>query len=105
MPVTGTSWRRIPFASGHPVPYHAAFSPEEVNRLEAGLRPREMEDKWFIYFEEPCLYLHRSWTGQPVYRLKLIDMGQRDGPGYLGARVDEALWCDTIGQVCCFGGN
>lgn len=33
-----------------------------------------MEDKWFIYYEEPHLFLHRSWTGQPVYKLTLKDL-------------------------------
>ena len=45
-----------------------------------------MEDKWFIYYEESELFFHRSWTGQPVYRLMLATLA--DG----GATVSEALW-------------
>jgi hypothetical protein len=41
---------------------HAEF--EEIKR---GMIPGEMEDKWFIFFEEPWLYFHRSWTGLGVY--------------------------------------
>lgn len=26
-----------------------------------------MEDKWFIFYEEPWLYFHRSWTGVGIY--------------------------------------
>src|SRR6516225_2854778 len=43
-----------------------------------------MEDKWFIYYEEPHLFLHRSWTGLPVYRLTLKNVSD-------GAEVPEAL--------------
>jgi len=43
-----------------------------------------MEDKWFIYFEAPHLFLHRSWTGLPAYRVALTASGD-------GAAVDEAL--------------
>ena len=30
-----------------------------------------MEDKWFVYFEDGWLYLHRSWTGSLIYWLRL----------------------------------
>ncbi|MCC7420756.1 MAG: hypothetical protein IT428_10760 [Planctomycetaceae bacterium] len=29
-----------------------------------------MEDHWFAVFEEPWLYLHRSWSGVAVYRVR-----------------------------------
>ncbi len=51
-----------------------------------------MEDKWFIYYEEPHLFLHRSWTGQPVYRLAL-----RKTPD--GAEIDEALWSKVLAEA------
>jgi hypothetical protein len=50
-----------------------------------------MEDKWFIYYEAPHLFLHRSWTGKPVYRVMLqisVD----------GARVVEALWSKDLAE-------
>jgi hypothetical protein len=61
----------MPFKEGVRLPYQAAFDRVEFARLRAGLIPQQMEDKWFIYYEEPHLFLHRSWTGAPVYRLTL----------------------------------
>jgi hypothetical protein len=29
-----------------------------------------MEDRWFAFYEEPWLYLHRSWTGFGVYQVR-----------------------------------
>ena len=36
-----------------------------------GHLPRDMDDKWFIYFEDGWLYFHRSWTGSTIYGLRL----------------------------------
>ena len=47
------------------------YSPAEFERIKAGLIPLEMEDKWFVFFETPWLYLHRSWTGFCVYGVRL----------------------------------
>jgi len=38
--------------------------------MKRGLIPRQMEDKWFIYFEEPWIYFHRSWTGPCIYGIR-----------------------------------
>ena len=90
MQTFATSWKREPFKQCVPTPYHAAFDPKQLIRLKAGLIPRAMEDKWFIYYEQPELFFHRSWTGQPVYRLTLA--GSADG----GATVTEALWSKEL---------
>lgn len=46
------------------------MTPEEYAALQAGLIPKEMEDKWFLYFEEDTLYVHRSWTGFCIYIIR-----------------------------------
>jgi hypothetical protein len=78
------SWKREPFGPVAPIPYAATFTPAEFERIGRGLIPEAMEDKWFIYFQEPSLFLHRSWTGQAVYRVDFA----RDG-GEM--RVREAV--------------
>jgi 8-oxo-dGTP diphosphatase len=45
------------------------YSATEFEQLKRGQVPEQMEDKWFIYFDEPLLYLHRSWTGFCIYRV------------------------------------
>jgi len=34
-----------------------------------------MDDKWFTFFEEPYLYLHRSWTGHCIYHVRFERRG------------------------------
>ncbi len=43
------------------------FTEEEIENLKAGHIPEEMEDRWFSYFEDNKLYIHRSWSGICVY--------------------------------------
>jgi hypothetical protein len=64
---TASSWKREPFIEGVALAYRAEFSAAQFERLRDGLVPRQMEDKWFVYYDEPFLYWHRSWSGKPVY--------------------------------------
>jgi hypothetical protein len=88
MSASAISWKHEQFKQGVPIPYRTTFDTGQFARLKIGLVPLEMEDKWFIYFEEPHLFLHRSWTGQPVYKLTLKSLP-------IGAEVIEALWSET----------
>jgi hypothetical protein len=53
--------------------YNRVFSREEYDKISYGLIPQEMEDKWFIYFQNHVLCLHRSWTGFCIYQLTFQD--------------------------------
>ncbi len=46
---------------------------DEFEKLKNGFIPKEMEDKWFIYFEDNKLYIHRSWTGFCIYIVSFTD--------------------------------
>jgi hypothetical protein len=92
MAASATSWKHKPFKDGIPLPYQAIFDSEQFARVRAGFVPQEMEQKWFIYFEEPHLFIHRSWTGRPVYRLALRKVEK-------GAEVTEALWSKDLAEA------
>ena len=64
--------------------YKRCFSSEEFKNLLEGFTPRDMDDKWFIFFENDHLYFHRSWTGVRVYDLTLA----KDN----GAYIVEETW-------------
>ena len=92
MNATAGDWQREPFGEVVPIPYRAEFSPEAYARLKAGVIPRAMEDKWFVYFEAPYLHFHRSWTGLPVYRVVLDTVGE-------GAIVADAHWSKALADA------
>ena len=77
---TRNSWRRH-----HPMPetkvqiqVGQTFTDEEYQRMQRGVIPRDMDDKWFIYFEDGWFFFHRSWTGFCVYQVRL----QQDASGW-----------------------
>jgi hypothetical protein len=83
------SWKTEPFGNVEPIPYEARYTEAEFAKLRLGLIPEQMEDKWFIYFDDPFLAFHRSWTGQPVYRIKLETAGEE-------AVVIEAVCAEDV---------
>ena len=64
---------RAPPAARAPLPYERRFTKEQHARIVRGLVPARMEDKWFIFFEDGWLYLHRSWTGACIYVVRLAE--------------------------------
>lgn len=86
MIATSASWNHEPFIEGIALPLQATFDEALFDRMTHGLIPVQMEDKWFAFYEQPYLYLHRSWTGLPTYRLRFQRVGS-------GAKVTEVLWC------------
>jgi hypothetical protein len=43
------------------------FTRREMAKIKRGVIPEEMEDKWFIFFENDTLFCQRSWAGFCVY--------------------------------------
>ena len=63
-------WKTLPFPASHAeVPVDRVFSIAEMTRLRDGLLPEEMEDKWFVVWTGEALDLHRSWTGNHIFRV------------------------------------
>lgn len=78
------SWQTKPLPEARaPLAYARTFDAAEYARIQRGLVPEQMEDKWFIFFEASWLFFHRSWTGTAIYAVKLRGEGE-------GAAVEEA---------------
>ena len=73
---TRTSWKTLPLPEARTaLDFNASYSGDDFERIRRGLIPRQMEDKWFIFYEEPWLYLHRSWTGRGIYGVRFQSEG------------------------------
>ena len=68
------------------------FNKEQYENLKLGLIPEQMEDKWFIYFENNFLYFHRSWTGICIYKMHLVSKGDKYISDYFFAVRDDKLY-------------
>ena len=60
------------------------FHSAEMEIIKRGVVPKQMEDKWFVYWAKDVLHFHRSWTGFCVYEVHF-----RRSP--LGSEMFEAV--------------
>lgn len=68
-----SDWKTKPFPTSIiELPFEKEFSQKEMEQLSAGLIPRGMEDKWFIYYDNDTLHFHRSWSGFLLYQLAFL---------------------------------
>jgi hypothetical protein len=51
------------------------YGPGEMALIRSGFIPDVMEDKWFIFFENQMLHMHRSWTGYEILRAHFLWLG------------------------------
>lgn len=81
---TRDSWKTEPMPiRRYQIAFHRTLSEEEFAKIKAGHIPEEMEDRWFVFFEDDWLYFHRSWTGHCIFQVKLKTTGR-------GCLVEEA---------------
>lgn len=76
-----SSWKNTPISKPERIELSFHFSEAQFMRMKRGLMPEQMEDKWFIFFEDNWLYFHRSWTGFGIFKAQLIK--ETSGAGYL----------------------
>lgn len=89
---TRDSWKRVPMSEPKKqIPVDRMFSEEEYQRLQIGLIPQGMDDKWFIYFEEGWLFFHRSWTGRCIYQVRVELCDPQGQPSTSHYRIAE-VW-------------
>lgn len=69
---TRASWNIRPCPEARAsLAFNESYTAAEFEKIKAGCIPEAMEDKWFIFFEEPWLYMHRSWTGSCTFGVRL----------------------------------
>ncbi len=68
---TKDSWKILPMKNNiKELDINIVFSSEEIELIKLGHIPFEMEDHWFMYFDEKdnTINYYRSWSGLPVFR-------------------------------------
>ncbi|MBD2615526.1 MAG: hypothetical protein RMY62_007705 [Nostoc sp. ZfuVER08] len=70
-------WKTEPMPSAFTnIMLEKVYSQQQFERIAAGIIPQQMEDKWFIFYEAPWLYLHRSWTGLCIFQVRFEVVGE-----------------------------
>ncbi|WP_203294398.1 hypothetical protein [Maricaulis parjimensis] len=85
-----SSWEVKPFEADVDIPYSKSFSAEDFDSIRQGFLPGQMEDKWFIFFENNVLHFYRSWTGVGVFKVEF--QSDADGAHVVSAKaVGESI--------------
>lgn len=70
---TAQSWRIKPMpAQTRELFLEGTYSPQEMTQIALGFVPVDQQDRWFLYFDDAWLHVHRSWTGTCVFQLQLL---------------------------------
>lgn len=65
-----------------------SLNAEQMRRVRFGLVPKEMDDRWFVFFEDPHLFISRSWQHKMFYCADFEE--SEDGGGELRKIVINA---------------
>lgn len=71
---TKDSWKTLPMTENtRELTININLSNEEIELIKLGHVPFEMEDHWFMYFDDDdnTINYYHSWTGLPVYKAYL----------------------------------
>ena len=83
-----TDWKTEPLpAKRTTIRLNRTFSSQEMKIIRRGLVPEQMEDKWFIYWQDDTLFFHRSWTGYGIYVVHFAAAG--NSHKMLGSEVNR----------------
>ncbi|HZY38561.1 MAG TPA: hypothetical protein VFE53_18005 [Mucilaginibacter sp.] len=55
--------------------FYRILTRQELEKIKIGHIPVDMDDRWIVYFEDPWIYFHRSWTGIGIYKARVIEEG------------------------------
>ncbi len=67
-PTSRKSWKVVPIDSEiASMRFEQSYSEGEMDLIRRGYLPERMEEKWFLFFEDDCLYACRSWTGITIF--------------------------------------
>ena len=69
--VTKNNWKTIDISLSEMINFNREISENDLNKIIKGFLPKDMEDKWFIYFENNKLYFSRSWSGYCIFILTI----------------------------------
>ena len=75
-PANASSWKNVPMPGTRArLDVADIYTAEQFGTIGLGLVPEEMEDKWFICWEEPWLHIHHSWTTHEIFRVRIEAQG------------------------------
>lgn len=87
-------WHPMPDARSE-LAWTRTFTDDELARVKAGRVPGCLTHRWFAFFEDGWLSLHRADTGVCVYRVRIDEHGVVREAWINGAPKQRRSVCDT----------
>ena len=67
-------WKTEPLPDNHiTIGLNLTYSKYDQQKIIAGIIPKQIDDKWFVYFDKEILSFHRSSTGFCIFRVHTRD--------------------------------
>jgi hypothetical protein len=79
------------------LPFTGSYSAAEYERIQRGLIPQSMDDKWFIVEDGGTLSFHRSWTGRCYYQVRIERV--EDRYQVVDARLNREVAGDLVEEA------
>src|SRR6478672_8534096 len=97
---TKSDWRTTPLPSKRStISLSRHFSLPEIQLMQSGFVPEDMDDRWFVYWQSDTLFFHRTWSGFCIYVVRFAGEGDsyrmidadvnRDPKQYRGTNDDH----------------
>ena len=75
-------WSNLPMPEqSTSIEINKEFTKKEMDNIRVGFIPQQMEEKWFIYYDQSDNKLHflRSWTGMCIFILQFVEKTDQEG--------------------------
>jgi hypothetical protein len=76
-----------------------SYSEANMARIRHGFIPTNMDEKWFLYFADDCLHMHRSWTGLCIFQVYFSRAGEEWRATHAVANRDREQYGETSDEV------
>ncbi len=75
-PATRSDWKNTPMPEQpHRLKIERGYTTDEMELIRRGVVPQDIQQHWFMFFEQECLFCHRIWTGYCIYAVQFAQQG------------------------------
>lgn len=76
-----------------------AFTAQQMRSLRLGFIPVDQGQKWFLYFEDDTLHIHRSWTGYKMFEVVFATDGDPARARFARVNLDPECYSGTLDEA------
>lgn len=81
------------------VPLELAFDAHRMRNLKLGFIPVDQGQKWFLYFQDDTLHIHRSWTGFKMFEVVFEPAGDGAVARFTRVNLDPEFYSGTLDEA------